>query len=486
VIRRHHAAFRVSLMGVDAVTAAATFIAVSLFRFGPDWPLVWTRIGIDPTILITTYAATWIAVLSVNDLYRLRARWSIRREALDVIRAGSFLAVLTFSALFILKLPEVSRLFLLYLFPAQVVVTFLSRLILRWTFARARERGLNTRFVLIVGTGRSAREQADRIERHRELGLKVIGHLAFSAPAVLNGNHVNGNGAGGDPDALAPGSLGRPIIGQLDEIEDILHARVVDEVVICLPPAAWGYVEAIAQICEEEGKVVRIPLVDGIFSLPGARQEEFDGVGMLSLVYGPDRILSLVAKRVLDVAVSAAALVVLSPVFLIVGAAILARDGRPVFFRQTRVGLHGRQFEVVKFRTMVPDAEDRLEPLLDQNEIQGHAFKISNDPRLSNTGGWLRRTSLDELPQLWNVLKGEMSLVGPRPPLVREVADYDVWHRRRLSMKPGITGLWQVSARREQEFDRWVEMDLDYIDRWSLWLDLKIIVRTIPAMLQGR
>ena len=141
---------------------------------------------------------------------------------------------------------------------------------------------------------------------------------------------------------------------------------------------------------------------------------------------------------------------------------------------------------VVKFRSMVPDAEARLGALAAHNELHGPAFKLTDDPRLSRPGRTLRRTSLDELPQFWNVLRGEMSVVGPRPPLPDEVADYDIWHRRRLAMKPGITGLWQVAARREQEFDRWVALDLDYIDRWSLWLDLKIIVRTVPAMLQGR
>ena len=143
---------------------------------------------------------------------------------------------------------------------------------------------------------------------------------------------------------------------------------------------------------------------------------------------------------------------------------------------------------MVKFRSMVRDAVDGLDALLDQNEVRGHAFKLTNDPRVTRVGRWLRRTSLDELPQLWNVLRGEMSLVGPRPPLPAEVAGYDIWHRRRLSMKPGMTGLWQVRARHETDFDRWVEADLEYIDRWSLWLDLRIMLRTIPAMLsrEGR
>jgi lipopolysaccharide/colanic/teichoic acid biosynthesis glycosyltransferase len=246
------------------------------------------------------------------------------------------------------------------------------------------------------------------------------------------------------------------------------------------------YVEPITRLCEEEGKIVRIPVGSQGLTLPGGRLEEFDGQNVLSLVYGPDRVVALIAKRLLDIATSALVLVILSPVLGLIASVILVLDGRPILFRQKRVGLHGRPFEVVKFRTMVPDAEARLANLLDRNEVGGQAFKMTNDPRLSRTGRWLRRTSLDELPQFWNVLLGDMSVVGPRPPLPREVEGYDVWHRRRLSMKPGITGLWQVAARGDAQFDRWVKLDLDYIDRWSLWLDLKIMARTIPAMLNGR
>ena len=157
-----------------------------------------------------------------------------------------------------------------------------------------------------------------------------------------------------------------------------------------------------------------------------------------------------------------------------------------MLFRQARVGLHGRTFQMLKFRSMVPDAEARVDELKRSNEINGHAFKVTDDPRVTRIGRRLRRYSLDELPQLWNVLRGDMSLVGPRPPLPTEVTGYDLWHRRRLSMKPGITGLWQVRARHEPEFDRWVEDDLEYIDRWSLWLDIQILARTIPAALEGR
>ena len=157
-----------------------------------------------------------------------------------------------------------------------------------------------------------------------------------------------------------------------------------------------------------------------------------------------------------------------------------------MLFRQERVGLHGRRFDVIKFRTMTTDAESRFAEVASRSEVRGAAFKLTDDPRITPTGVFLRRTSLDELPQLWNVLRGEMSLVGPRPALPREVDGYDLWHRRRLSMKPGITGLWQVSARRSPAFDDWAQLDLSYIDRWSLWLDLTILARTIPADFAGR
>lgn len=221
-------------------------------------------------------------------------------------------------------------------------------------------------------------------------------------------------------------------------------------------------------------------------AITAGRIEELDGTPVFSLVSGPDRELALATKRLLDLVASAVGLVLLSPVLAAIALSIAGSGGRPILFRQLRVGLHGRPFHVLKFRSMTRDAESRRAELASRNEINGRAFKLTDDPRVTGVGRILRRTSLDELPQLWNVLRGEMSLVGPRPPLPDEVAGYDLWHRRRLSMKPGITGLWQVGGRREPDFDRWVAADLEYIDRWSLWLDFRILARTIPAALQGR
>lgn len=458
-------------MGADALAAAAIFEVASVLRFGSGWREVWGTLGVPVVVGMASWAILWVTALWFLGLYRLRARWSLQADLLSVLRAAGILAVAVFVVLFAVHLPEVSRLFLVVLFAVQVVAGVASRLLLRLVLARARQQGLNTRYMLVVGTSPMAEAFADMIESHRVLGLRVIGHLRGDAAA----------------DEPLPR---RPILGRLDAIESVLHGQVVDEVAICLGLADWPLVAAITRICEEEGKVVRVPAdgaaPGGVPHLDGAHVEHYGGLTIQSLVYGPDRLVSLLAKRAIDLVGGLFLMVVASPLLVGIALAIRITDGPPLLFRQPRVGLHGRVFHVLKFRTMVPDAEDRLHGLRERNEISGHAFKLTDDPRISRIGRLLRRTSLDELPQLWNVVRGEMSLVGPRPPLPSEVASYDVWHRRRLSMKPGMTGLWQITDRRNPDFDRWVAIDLDYIDRWSLWLDVKILVRTLPAMLQGR
>jgi exopolysaccharide biosynthesis polyprenyl glycosylphosphotransferase len=463
MIRRHLMALRVGLMVGDGLVAAVVFTVASIIRFQDgDASYLWSVIGLDPWVAAAIFGATWVAVLWSSGLYRLDVRWQLWTEVRDLGRATIAMIAITLSALFLLKQVDVSRLFLALLFAAQPLVTLGTRIVLRAVFEDLRRRGHDPRYMLVAGTGQLAEAFADRIERHPGLGLHIIGHLAA-------------------PGEGAP-SVSRPILGQIDAISEILHTRVVDEVAVCLPPTASRYVEPVVGLAAGEGKTVRVP-VDPVEELfPGSVQEEFDGFFVRSLVHDGQREVGLLLKRVMDIVGSGLGLVLLSP--LLVGAAIAIRstDGAPVLFRQTRVGLHGREFTMLKFRTMVVDAEERLDEVLHLNERSGAAFKLREDPRITRVGRWLRATSIDELPQLWNVFTGSMSLVGPRPPLPREVLDYDIWHRRRLSMKPGITGLWQIEARHEPDFDRWVEHDLIYIDGWSIWLDLKILIRTLPAL----
>jgi exopolysaccharide biosynthesis polyprenyl glycosylphosphotransferase len=465
MLRRHAFGFRTLLMFVDAVLAFALLVVLSVARFGDQWLDVWRPVLDQPALFAAGYAAAWVAVLWFHGLYRPRARWTIRSEGLAIARAVIVLALISAAVLFAFRLPDVSRLFLLFLFPAQWLLTLFTRIVLRLLFELLRARGYNLRFVLVVGAGPRARAFAAKLEAHRELGLRVRGFVDDEIT-----------------DVPAPWKY----LGPLDAIEGLLHSDVVDEVAICLPFSQWDRMNAISQLCEEEGKIVRVPvdMLERAFS--SGRIEELDGTPVYSIVSGPDRLAAFVVKRAIDVVVAGGALIVTSPLLLAVAAWIRVRDGAPVLFRQVRIGLHGRRFEVLKFRTMIPGAEAMLDELVEQSEVAGAAFKMTDDPRVTTTGRFLRRTSLDELPQLWNVLKGEMSLVGPRPALPREVDSYDLWHRRRLSMKPGITGLWQVSARSSPDFDAWAELDLSYIDRWSLWLDIKILARTVPAALEGR
>jgi exopolysaccharide biosynthesis polyprenyl glycosylphosphotransferase len=467
VIRQHATAFRLAMMAADGIGAMILFCAISVARFGPKWREQWLIAGADAIVLASVFAALWVTALWLANLYRMRARWAIRSELFDVFRSATAVAVVTFSLLFVYKLPNVSRLFLVQLFTTEIVVTLLVRIAVRIGFRVLRRKGGSARFLLVVGDGPAARDFAARIRRHPELGLRIVGFVGTD----LATGPVEG--------------LGQRL-GRIEDLEDLLHSHVIDEVAVCLDAADAALVQPIARMCEDEGRIVRIPLDAGAPTVTGGRVEEFDGIPVLSLVRGPDRAVALLMKRLTDVVLAAVGLLLLAPLLIAIAVWIRWRDGGPVLFRQERVGLNLRPFPVVKFRTMAVDAEERLPDLLDQNVLVGHAFKLEDDPRLTRTGRFLRRTSLDELPQLWNVLVGQMSLVGPRPPLPREVAAYDIWHRRRLSMKPGITGLWQVNGRREPEFDRWVALDLSYIDRWSLWLDLKIMVRTLPAMLAGR
>jgi exopolysaccharide biosynthesis polyprenyl glycosylphosphotransferase len=386
------------------------------------------------------------------------------------------LALMILGLLYIFRLENVSRSFLGLLFVSQALLLILSRAALRFVFVKLRGRGFGARHMLLVGSSDAARAFADLLVRHGDLGLRPIGYLAEA-----RGSTVATTANTDEADSAAIG----PRLGRIEDVETILHTTVVDEVAICLEMAEWKLVEPLARLCEEEGKIVRVPITETGLVIPGARVEEIDGTQVASLLYGPDRTLGLIAKRGLDVAFALAGLVLLSPVLLVVAIAIAASSGRPVLFRQVRVGLHGRPFPIVKFRTMVPDAEDRYDEVAALSDTHGAAFKMIDDPRVTRLGRVLRATSIDELPQLWNVLRGEMSIVGPRPAPPREVADYDVWHRRRLAMKPGITGLWQVEARFDQEFDHRASLDLEYIDDWSLWLDLKIIFRTVPAIISN-
>ena len=467
MIRRYMAPLKAALVLNDFLSALALFLVLVSIRVNV-LDGTWSLPSLRPVELAMAYASLWVAALWFIGLYRLRARWTLRAETVDVLRATLLVFGTMLAVLYLFDLGGVSRLFLVMLFVAQPAITIASRIVMRRVLEHLRSTGRLRRQMLIIGAGPEAEAFANTIERHTELGLKVMGHLR----GPREPSH----------------EVTRGVIGGIDQIEDVLHNNVVDEVAVCLSAADWSYVEPATRICEEEGKVVRVSMRALGGALQGGHYEELGDTPIVTFLYGPDRVVALAIKRLADVAMSATALIVLSPLLLGIALWIRLADGSPVIFRQGRVGLHGRQFTCLKFRTMVPDAEERFAEVAHLSEVRGPAFKIPDDPRITKVGRFLRRSSLDELPQLINVLLGEMSIVGPRPAPPREVANYSIWHRRRLMMRPGLTGYWQVEARSDDDFDRRAQLDLLYIDRWSLWMDFKIMLKTIPAMVsqQGR
>lgn len=282
-------------------------------------------------------------------------------------------------------------------------------------------------------------------------------------------------------------SISAPTPTIMSELQSILATEPVDEVFISVPIDRYGrLIESVVKLCQEQGVVVRVQPDLSLRTLVKPYIGELNGVPLVTLRSVPQDGWSLLIKRLIDMVGGAALLVALAPLLAIVSLLIKIDSPGPILFSQKRVGLNKRRFQLLKFRTMIVGADQQQHGMEEFNEAQGPVFKIRDDPRVTRLGKLLRRYSIDELPQLFNVLNGDMSLVGPRPLPVRDVERINVqWHKRRFSVKPGITCLWQINGRSDVSFDHWVEMDLEYIDKWCLGLDIKILLKTIPVVLRG-
>ncbi|MCB1056382.1 MAG: sugar transferase [Acidobacteria bacterium] len=418
----------------------------------------------------------WGALLLSSGRYRSHRTVPILDEAWAIIRVCVWGLVIFTLVLYasrvdelLLGQDEISRAWVSLFAVVACLLLLSEKLFLRVTSRYVRTKGFNYRTVAIVGTNQTAVDIAESIDSHRYWGYRILGFIT----------------QGGEVSPRLP--RGYPVLGDVSDICAIVDSKPVDDVVFAVHRRDLDRMEDTYLRLEERGIQVRFALNFFPHTRAKVQLEELDGLPLLTFSTAPTNHLQLAAKRAVDIAASALLLALGLPVVLAIALAIRVTSGGQVLFRQTRCGLNGRMFTLYKFRTMVEDAEARRKELLHLNRHDGPVFKVPEDPRITGpVGRFLRKFSLDELPQLWNVLRGDMSLVGPRPPIPEEVAQYKPWQRRRLSMKPGLTCLWQISGRNEIDFNRWIELDLEYIDSWTPLLDFKILFKTIPVVLSGR
>ncbi len=454
----------------DAALILLNGVAVFFLRFGADVPTDLLR-GKLPSLppypfrqeylaFLLLYGVLTLLLFQGQELYRTARTRSALDETLAVFKAVLAATLLLMVFIYLSNIKIISRLVVGGSAVLNVVILAAWRLCRRRVVERRLAQGIGTRNVLIVGAGKVGQALASYLEANKRLGFVVKG--------FLDENHSS------DP----------RLLGKIEELSRVARAAFVDDVFITIP-SAHEVVRRVALEARRQRLDVKVipELYDGL----GWRAplEYMGDIPVMSLHREPIPVLGLLVKRTLDVVAALASLLVLSPLFLLLALAIRLDSPGPVFYRSVRVGRRGRRFTCYKFRSMVADADGLKAALRPRNERQGPFFKIAHDPRVTRLGAWLRKCSLDELPQLWNVLKGDMSLVGPRPHPTDDFDQYSLEHLRRLDVTPGITGLWQVSARRDPSFERNMALDLEYIENWNLWLDLRILLRTIPAVLLG-
>lgn len=428
------------------------------------------RVSVLNVVLFVALLAIWNAILSWSKLYSSRRLSSLWRNVVDIIKATSVGTLAVFVPAMLFQVTMINARFFLVFLVTICAVTIMSRVVLRHGLQLLRVKGMNLRALVIVGTNRRAIRLAHKILSRPEIGYRLAGFVDDN-----DGNTPEFNNSG------------YPLVADFKGFPDYLRNNVVDEVLICLPMKShYEHAADIISRCEEHGIIVRF--LSDLFNLKLAwsRTDQFEREPIITLCTGHMSEGGEFVKRAVDFVLSLLLIIVFSPMLLITALLVKFTSEGPVFFVQERLGLNKHRFGVYKFRSMCSDAEKLQAELEHLNEVKGASFKIKNDPRITPIGKILRKTSIDELPQLFNVLKGEMSLVGPRPLPVRDYEGFDKdWHRRRFSVRPGITCLWQISGRSNISFDRWMEMDMEYIDNWSLWLDFKILIGTIPAVLKG-
>jgi exopolysaccharide biosynthesis polyprenyl glycosylphosphotransferase len=475
MIRLRHKLFVCAMRGLDPVILFGTLLlVVALIEPNPSsrpiQQILWEAYRPADALGIVLLALGWVVIFNTMMHYDTDRFTTLRSELLDVLKATSVAAFLLMMVSTVFAFGRIHNKAIVLFWVGSSLFALVSRVAAHGFLMAIRRSGYNYRHLLIVGSNARASSMAERLEALPELGYRIVGLVAETP----TGSHRDLSGR-------------HHVLGGLEDIQDILENCTVDEMLICLPIREHiGQVFDIVRLAQELGIVARLcPDATGSRALSRFCVEQFDGECVVTL-FRERLLVQLLGKRLLDASASLLLLVLLSPLLLAVALAIKLTSPGPILFVQKRVGMNKRTFDLFKFRSMYIDAERRKKELAHLNEMDGPVFKIKNDPRVTPLGRFIRKASIDELPQLLNVLRGHMSLVGPRPPLPEEVDSYEWLYRRRLSIKPGITCLWQISGRNQVSFKQWMEFDQTYIDNWSLWLDIKILLKTVPAVLSVR
>jgi exopolysaccharide biosynthesis polyprenyl glycosylphosphotransferase len=409
----------------------------------------------------------WCLVLYANGMYQSMRTRTYLEVFWIVVKSAAITLLLLGTLIFLFKLTDMSRLFFLVLMISSVFFIWLEKTAIFMSSHYVRRQGLNTRRLLIVGTGKRAAEFVKRVDKHPEWGFEILGAVDDEP-----GRGVN--------------LVGRlKVLGDLKDVPRIFHKDAVDEVVFLVPRSRLNALQQTIHDCETEGIVVTVAVDLFDTRLAKASVGQLDGLPLLHFRTTHATEWELLVKRIFDFVTSGLGILVLSPLFFVLAVLIKATSRGPMFFKQRRLGLSGRTFTLYKFRTMWTGPHDDLSGVLDLNTMTTAEFRQKKATWITPIGRFMRKFSLDELPQLFNVFVGHMSIVGPRPTVPGEVDKYKAWQRRRFSMKPGITCLWQVNGRNNITFEDWMKLDLEYLDNWSLWLDAKILFKTIPVVLFG-
>ncbi len=457
----------VFLAGLDILLIYAALVLAYWVRYslkvGPQIHEQLTFAAYQPIALLLL--GIMMPVLLVKGAYRVRLSTDIVDELVVIVSAVTISIASIVVVQEMLQRYEYSRGVIIYLWVLLIAMLALGRALYRSIRSLCYRRGWGVRRLLVVGATDVGRMLMQRVTSRSDLGYRLVGFVDHRDTANVR-------------------DFGRfRALGTMVDIPELIENRQVEEIIVALPASSHEEVWPVLSLCERHG--VGVKLVPDLFemSLSRVQVDDVAGIPLLDVRETPSRRVARAAKRLLDLVV-ALVLGLLTLPFLALLALLIRMEspGSPLL-RQGRVGLNGRTFKCLKLRTMRPGAEDEQPALLAHNETQGPIFKIRDDPRCTRLGRWIRRWSLDELPQIWNVLFGHMSLVGPRPPLPLEVAQYDADHMRRLEVKPGMTGIWQVSGRSTLPFDEMLMMDIYYVDNWSLALDLRILIRTVVAVL---